>query len=368
MPTSPRSPTPRSDRRRRRARWSRRRRSRRARERAGRRRRRSPFGSTGAASRGRRRAGAMTDRRPTRTPRRRRRERRRPRPGRRRTQTRQARSRTRSPKAVPSQSRRAPRRWGARDRSQGFPPAEAAVDPVVVADDILAEAPAQEDLLAVELAGEVDQPGVGVAQQDAARRQVLDLGLQRLLVSEPVGTGDATAVGCDRFGDAFARRDEAEPRVTQPREALAKLGKLRVRVGHREHSVGRHATARTSDGSSRRSLIRVHSASGYRSRRSIRTGVIPSAAVGATSNSGLSPTYIASLAASASRSNASSKIRGSGFSMPSRPLITRTPNRLRTPSVPSRSSSHASKLDTIASTSPPVSSSSSVGSTSSNNA
>ena len=108
--------------------------------------------------------------------------------------------------------------------------------------------------------------------------------------------------------------------------------------------------------------------SGNRSRRSMSTAIIPSAVGGLDVELGVvADVHRVGRARAPSRSSASRRSAGPASRRPRRPLITRTGNRSRTPSTPSRSSSQASKFDTIAehqTRRPP--SSSSAGTTSSN--
>src|SRR6185503_14627892 len=160
-----------------------------------------------------------------------------------------------------------------------------------VGDGFLADQPAQVDALAVAFGGEVHEPGLRVAQEDAVHGESLELGPKRR-ARVPVRT---SAVGPAPVRDDLLLHDlrlpeDHLPGVADPCEALAELGQHRVGfVDLVQTLLGHHATP-SSAGSWPIAVMRAPGASENRSRRSISTGNMPTARAGSTSNSGLSPT------------------------------------------------------------------------------
>src|SRR5581483_4733311 len=327
--------------------------------------RRRRSGSTSGGSRATRRRAACRDPRPAR--RTGSRPRRAPRPGPPgswRTPGRQHRRRPSLLRA--SDPRRGPSRRPEVARSQRPAAGEAGVDVVPERDPLLPEAPAEVDAPAVALAGEVDQPGLGVPEQHVALGERQDLFPERGLRLPVVLALVPAAVRGDLLADALGR---AKDRLTGPVDDLepgAEVRELGVRLLDRVHALlHRHHSPR-SPGSSPSDVIRAPDVSAKRPRRSMRTGNMPTAAAGSTSNSGLSPTYTEASAVTPARSIARRKILGSGFSSPSTPEMTRTPKNGVSPRSSSSRSSHSSKFETTPSFSPAPDSFSSAGTTSSN--
>src|SRR5262245_3816310 len=218
---------------------------------------------------------------------------------------------------------------------------------------VLAQAPAQVDALAVAFGREVDQSGLGIAQEDVLGGQSFQLGTERRRRLPVRGSGRRPAtVGDDLLLHELGLPEQDLPGRPDPIEPLAQVGQERVRLldGIQE-LVGHHATPRRS-GSSPIEVIRGPGASGKRSRRSSSTGRMPASSAGSTSNSGLSPTYTEASGVTPARRIASSKIRRSGFSIPSTPETTATAKEERRPSRSRSRSSHSSKFETTPSSSP----------------
>src|SRR5205807_1019245 len=100
------------------------------------------------------------------------------------------------PPRSPGGDRRSPpaRRPRRAARSQRLPVAEPRGRLVVPGDLVFTQPPAEVHLAALALGREVDQPDLGVTQEDPALGQVLELGLEGLLVGEPPGFGDPAPI------------------------------------------------------------------------------------------------------------------------------------------------------------------------------
>jgi hypothetical protein len=94
----------------------------------------------------------------------------------------------------------------------------------------LPQAPAQEHAPPLALGREIDEPRLGVAQQDPALGEVDDFLAQPPLRREPRAALDAAAVRRERGGDALACGNQVAASGAQPRQAPAKLRELGVRL------------------------------------------------------------------------------------------------------------------------------------------
>src|SRR6266540_3462864 len=231
-------------------------------------------------------------------------------------------------------------------RLQGPAPAEPGFGTVPEPHLPLAQPPAQEDLFAVLLRGEVDEPGLRISQNDPRCEQPIEASPHRLhglpvlvgLLSSPVGPGLPPP--------RLRPGQDAPVGLLDDLEGLGQLRQQLIGLLHGEPALLCHAASPRTSGSSSSEVMRGPRWSGNLPLRSSSTPVMPSEVAGSTSNCGLSPTYADSAGRASIRSRASWKILGSGFSTPSTPEITRTSKYLVTSSDSSSCSSQSSKFDT----------------------
>src|SRR5688572_14611355 len=163
---------------------------------------------------------------------------------------------------------------------QGLPPGETRVCRVPPRDGVLAEAPAEEDLVAVALGGEIHETGFGIAHDDAESVDLAHRAPGLLRGFEELLARVSSAVARRRGLHLILPLGHRSLRVAQRLQQRHENGQRGVRLVDRESLVVTH---RITDGTcSRERTTGAPSTGSWTPRRSTSTAPIPIASAGAT--------------------------------------------------------------------------------------